>query len=314
MFRPTFRIVLPLLATVLLAACGNDQKDQAPDVRAASSEPASAVLNQVKLLDAGKFDALVKASLPPADYQAVRQQFAKQQREQSPATDKQRKEFADKMQKLSAPDAEQALFTELLPVLKQYDSKYKAMLPMYVGMGQTMMTTAITQSKDMTPEQKKQAGEMLSAAAQWAQNTNWGDQDKAKQAIAVVTSTVRKLDVKTLDQARAMSYDQAMVKYGEIWAGVRKVLAVYGVNIDKALDSVTAKTVEQKDHEATVEVSYSLFDKPMKAQVQMVERDGHWYNADLLTRIEKSLAEDKAASTSTAAAPGQTPAAAASAY
>ncbi len=300
MYRPTLRIAVPLLGLLMLAACGKDQSAQ-PSA-SANNEPASAVMNQVKLLDQGRIDALVKASLPPADYQAVRQKFAEQQKEQAPITDKQRQEFAAKMKELSAPDAEQSLFKQLLPVLQQYDSKYKAQLPMYVGMGQTMMTTAINQSKDMTPEQKKQAGEMLAAAAQWAQSTNWGDQDKAKQAISVVTSTVRKLDVKTLEQARAMSYEQAMDKYGQVWMGVRKIFKVYGADLDKALASVKAKTTNQADHKATVEISYSLFDKPMKSQIHMIERDGHWYNANLVAKLEEAMAEDKAAAASSAPA------------
>lgn len=307
MFRPNLRIALPLLALLLLAACGKDQADDASMPAVANNDPASAVMSQVSLLNAGKIDALVKASLPADDYQAVRQKFAEEQKKDLSITDEQRKEFADNMKRLSAPDAEETLFKQAQPMLAQYDSKYKAMLPMYVGMGQTMMTTAINQSKDMTPEQKKQASELLSAAASWVQDTNWGDEAKAKQAIAVVTSTARKLDLKTLDQARAMDYDQAMLKYSQMWTGTRKLLAVYGMNIDKALDSVKAKTISHKDGTATVEVDYTLFDKPMQTNVEMVERDGRWYNADMLSKLEKSLVQDKAAAASTAPAPVAVP-------
>ncbi len=307
MLRPNLRIVLPLLGLLLLAACNKDQADGSSVASVANNDPASAVMNQISLLDAGKIDALIKASLPADDYKAVRQKFVEQQQKDMSITDEQRKEFADKMEMMTAPDAEEKLFKQAEPLLAQYESKYKAQLPMYVGMGQTMATTAINQSKEMTPEQKKQTSEFLSAAAQWMLNTNWGDQAKAKQVIAVAVSTARKLDIKTLDQARAMDYDQAMLKYGQSWMGLRKVLAVYDMNIDKALDSVKAKTVSEQDGAATVQVSYTLFDKPMQTNVQMVERDGQWYNASMLTKLEKSLAEDKAAAASTAGAPAQVP-------
>ena len=299
MFRPTRCFLFLLVVLLMLAACSKDEK--AATTTAANTDPAAAIMNQVKLLKADKIGELVKASLPPDDYQGVRREFAEQQHK--PVTEEQRQEFAKQMRELSAPDAEQALFNKLLPVLNQYDSKYKAMLPMYIGIGQTAITTGINQSKDMTPEQKKQATEMLSAAAAWAQGTNWGDREKAKQAIAVVTSTVRKLDVKTLDQARALNFDQAMRKYGEAWNGVRKVLAVYGVDVDKALDSVKTKTVSQTGDKATVQVSYTVFDKPMQSTVEMVERDGHWYNASLLAKVEKSLTEQQQAATAASAAP-----------
>ena len=301
MFRPTCRFLIPLVALLMLGACSKDEQAATPT--SANTDPAAAIMYQVKMLKAGKIGDLVKVSLPPDDYQGVREAFAEQQKREQPVSEEQRQEFARQMKELSAPDAEQALFNKLLPVLKQYDSKYKAMLPMYIGIGQTALSTGISQSKDMTPEQKKQATEMLSAAASWAQGTDWGDQEKARQAIAVVTSTVRKLDVKTLEQARAMNFDQAMAKYGQVWDGVRKVLAIYGVDVDKALATVEAKTVSQTGDKATVAVSYTLFDKPMKSQVQMIERDGHWYNADLVAKLEKSLAEDQASTSATVAAP-----------
>lgn len=305
MFRSTRRYLIPLAALLLLGACSKDEQGA---TTSANTDPAAAIMNQVKLLKAGRIGDLVKASLPPDDYQAVRKQFAEQQKSGEEITDEQRKTFARQMQELSAPDAEQALFNKLLPVLKQYDSKYKAMLPMYIGVGQTMLTSAINQAKDMTPEQKKQASEMLQAAASWAQGTDWGDQEKAKKAIAVVTSTVRKLDVKTLEQARAMDFDQAMDKYAEAWDGVRKVLAIYGVDIDKTLGTVETRTASQTGDKAKVEVSYTVFGKPMKSTVSMVERNGHWYNANLLAKLEESLAQQQAAKASTAAAPSSTPA------
>ncbi len=300
MFRPTRRFLIPLVALLALGACSKDE--QAATGPSANADPAAAIMNQVKLLKADKIGELLKISLPPQDYQAVRKQFDEQKNKADEITEEQRQQFARQMQELSAPDAEKTLFNKLLPVLKQYDSKYKAMLPMYIGIGQTALTTGISQSRDMTPEQKKQATEMLSAAATWAQGTDWGDQDKAKQAIAVVTATVRKLDVKTLDQARALSFDQAMNKYGEAWQGVRKLLAVYGADIDKAFDSVKASTVSQTGDKATVQVSYTVFDKPMQSTVQMIERDGHWYNADLVAKLEKSLAEQQQAASSASAA------------
>lgn len=304
MFRPNLRFALPLLGVLLLAACG---QDQAGGASVANNDPASAVMTQASLLHAGKIDALAKASLPADDYQALRQKFVEQQQKDMSITDEQRKEFAAKMKMMTAPDAEETLYKQVEPLLAQYESKYKAMLPMYVGMGQTMATTAINQSKAMTSEQKKQTSELLAAAAQWVQNTNWGDQAKAKQAIAMVVSTARKLDIKTLDEARAIDYDQAMVKYGQVWVGARKVFSIYGVNIDKALNSVKAKTISQKDGAATVQVSYTLFDTPMQSNVEMVERAGHWYNADMLAKLEKTLAEDKAAAASTSGAPAQVP-------
>jgi hypothetical protein len=196
------------------------------------------------------------------------------------------------------------MFKEVQPALAEFNTKYKAQLPMYVGMGQTMAGSAIDQSKTLDPTQKQQAKDVLAALGQWVQTTDWADQDKAKQAIAVMCDAARKLDLKTLDQARALSFDQALQKYGQVWAAARKVFAMYGFDVDATLDSISAKTLSNDGTNAVVATSYTLFGKPMTSQTKLVQRDGHWYNKDMVESFEKDMAEHAAEASSAAAGAG----------
>ena len=297
--RSVAAVILGLLV-LLVAGCGKD-KASAPGI--ANSAPDVAVITQVKLLKAGDLDTLAKASLPPADYQALRKQIDERNlADREKITDEDREKFAEGMAQFTAPDAEQQLYQQIEPKLDDFDKTYRAQLPIYIGMGQTMATTAIDKSETMTPDQKQQAKDMLAAMAQWVQQTNWGDKEKAKQAIAVVTATARQLDLKTLDQAQSLKYEQAMQKYGEVWTGMRKVLAIYALDVNAVLDSVKAKTTSNENHVATVNTTYTLFGKPMNSKAIMIERDGHWYNKDLVEKFETSLAEEQAAKAASSAA------------
>ncbi|HET6631468.1 MAG TPA: hypothetical protein VFG73_02010 [Rhodanobacteraceae bacterium] len=296
---------LALLATVV-AACSSGESSSPVNAPAdANKTPADAVSAWAVLMKKGDIDGMLRTSLPAADYQKVRQAYADSQFKTQAVSAEDKAKFAAQMKKLTAPDAEQKIFEEIKPALEQFNTKYKAQLPMYVGMGQTMAATAIDKSKTMSAQEKQQTKDVLQALAQWVQTTNWGDQDKAKQAIAIVCDTARKLDIQTLDQARALSYEQAMQKYSQAWNALKQVVAIYGLDIDKTLDSVEAKTVSSADGKATVAYSYSIFDKPMQGEIALVERDGHWYNPKFIQQMEKSLAEQAAATAAagSAAAP-----------
>ena len=303
------RWLVAAFAFALLPACGNSDK-AAQKSATASTSPAQSVLTTIKLLKNGQFDPLLKHVLPPAEYQQMRTQWEAQHNKLKQVSDHDREQFAQNMAKLTAPDAEQKLWAETQPKLEQLDKKYKTQLPMMIGVGQIMLGTQISNSKDLTPDQKKQASDVVTALGQWAQGVHWTDQDKVKQAIGVLTSSARKLDLKTLDQATQLSYDEAMKKYGVVWNGIKKVLDIYGLSVDKTLDSAEAKTVSSDAHTATVKVDYTLLGKPQTMNVDLVKVDDRWYDKDLLDHWRKALEKHQPATAASVVAAGSAPAAA----
>lgn len=304
------RWLVAALAFALLPACGKNDNSQSSAT--ANSTPAKTVLTTVHLFRDGKFDALMQHVLPPAEYKRMRAEWKAKHDEMHQITDEDRQKFAEGMSQLTAPDAEQQIWAKVEPQLQKAEKQYKAQLPMMIGMGQVMLSTQISNAKQLTPDQKKQASDVVDALGSWAQQTPWLDHDKLKQAIGVVTSSARKLNLKTLDQAVGLTYEQALDKYGVAWGGMKQVLDIYGLSVDKTLDSATAKTLNSDDRTATVEVDYTLLGKPQHVTVDLVKIDDRWYDKDLLDHWRKALDEDQpAAAASTAAAPAATAATAA---
>jgi len=180
-----------------------------------------------------------------------------------------------------------------------------------LGIGQGIARTAIDQSHAMTAVQKKQANDVLDVVVPWAQQQSWFDQAKARQAIATLVATARKLDIKHADQLRALDFDTAMQKYSTGYLGLRDVLAIYGLSLDQALDSVKVTTLENAYGYARVKIDYVLLGKPLSTESTLMQQDGRWYSEDLLKNVRDA---HQRLSMPAVAASAPMPAAAASAH
>jgi hypothetical protein len=278
------------LMSLSLVGC---QKDETPAAAAAPGDPAAAVERSAADLRAGDLLAVVRGALPPTHYERVRSEW-RQRMVSDPPSEEDKAQFAQTMAKLTAADAEAALYAEFEPQLAAMEAEMGAQLPLMVGMGRGFAMQTVQQSEQLTAEQKKQAGELVDALANWLQSVNFFDRELAKQAIAKVVSTARALDLQTLDQVQALEFEQAMQKGGIAMRGLFDVLALYGLKIDDTLASVDAEVLSQEGDAARVKVGYQVFGKPLTVETEMVRIEDRWYGKDAVVEL------DKAARTSTA--------------
>jgi hypothetical protein len=276
---PFLRHCLPALALFALAACHHPQETTAVP---GGSTPEAAVQQSVALIKAGDFAGFWQHALPPADYANLRSDWTRPRPDQHPITEQDRARFEQAVKQLTAPNAETTLYEQLKPKLTLMEQQYHDQLPVMIGIGQAILTTGIAQNKTMTENQKQQMRDALNVLLPWAQQTAWFDQDKAKQAVAVVVTTARQLDLKSPEQIQHMDFDTAMKKYGTAYQGVKQLLAIYGLSLDDTLDSVKATTVGIDHGVAHVKIDYSLLGKPLSTDSQLELVDGRWYSKDLI--------------------------------
>jgi hypothetical protein len=284
------------LVAALAAAgfgCSQQQNASAPSAPAAAAvaaTPDAALAASIKALRDNNIAALIDNALPAPEVVKLKADWNKDMNSE-PITDDERKEFAEKMATLTAPDAEARMYAQIEPKLTEFDKQSAQQMPMMIAMGQGFAKSAIAQNKDLSDAQKKQAEDLLDATAQWAQTTKFTDPTLVKAAIAEICKTARAVNLKTADEARALSYEQAMQKAGMVLAGVKAVLAVYGLNVDKTLDSIKLEAGAVKGDVATVKVSYTAFDKPFSTEAEMVKVDGRWYGKHAIEQWHKHQAE-----------------------
>ncbi len=281
---PLRRVLLPLCASLVLAAChGKDDLSQP-----GGSSPVAAVQGSIALIRAGDFNGLWKHALPPADYVDLRADWNRQAKNQPPVTTQDRERFNATMATLTAPDAEIALYAQLQPKLTQMQQQYKDQLPVLISIGEAFAKNAVQQNKQLTVQQKTQLDAVLDVLVPWAKQTPWFDQAKAKQAIAVTVRTARKLDLKSPEQLHALNFDSAMKKYSTAYAGIKQLLAIYGLSLDDTLNSTKLTQLENKNGRAVVKIDYTLLGKPLSTESTLVQQDGRWYSEAMLKSVREA--------------------------
>lgn len=280
---------LILLAAMGLSACKDETAaDGAAKVaEAAASSPDAAVRAQVDALRAGKFSSAYLASIPPSLLEGMRTQWKAKMSE--PATEEDRQKFADMIQELTAPGAEQAIYAKIEPDLLKFKESAAMQMPMYVGMARGILASGVQQNEELSPTQKTQALASIDAFAKWAETAQFADPALAKQAIAHICKAAREVNLKTLDELRALSFDDAVARGDVLFVAVKDILTTYGFKVDEVLASAKTEVVSQAGDAAKVKITYTLFATPLSFESDMVKFEGRWYGKDALETLKKEL-------------------------
>jgi hypothetical protein len=300
---------MPCALVFALAACNHGQPPAAQSVPAGTT-PENALRADLALTRNGDFDGLLRSTLPPADYLAWRDEWQHAHAQQPAPTPAQRAHFAELMQKLTATGAEDKLFKQLQPQIAQLRAHRAENLPMLVGILEAAGNDLV-QNASLSPGQKQQATQAVAALAAWAQTADFTDEAKAKQAIGVICATARKLNIRTIEQWRALDYKQVMARYGIGWSGLKQLLKIYGLDLEATFDNAKLETLSDDGTNARVRETLILAGKPIVSEVHLAMQDGHWYDADQLAAWRKQ--HQKPAVGSSSAPAGATSGAAAKA-
>lgn len=285
------RVAFVALLAAAAAGCGN-QQSSAP-VATSANTPDATIRKSADLLKQNDIAGVMQNALPPAEFEKVKADWTKANNER-PVTDEDRKKFEETMARLTAPDADKTIYAEIEPQLKQFDAQYQQQIPMYVAMGQGWLTGMVQQNKDLSDADKQQAVAAINALAAWVQKTRFTDAESVKKVLAITTKTARDLNLKSLDEARALTFDQSMQKARVALGGFKEALAIYGFSVDKTLDSVKPEVLSNDGKTASVKVSYTLLDTPLTATTQMVNVDGRWYGKDTIEKLKEQQQHDAA--------------------
>jgi hypothetical protein len=284
-------LLLALLATSLLvtAGCGREETQSPEQVAAATTSPKGAVEASVKALRQNDLNALLRATLPEKEFQRMGQLWQEGTSGED-IDDDERMQFAMTMGMLTADGSEEALMAMLEPQLAELDTQM-AQLPLMIGMGRGVAASMIEQNEDLSRAQKEQVQKSLDALAEWVQKTPFTDRDRARRAIAVVTRTARALELSTLDELHALSFEEALTKGGIALGGLKGVLDIYDLSIDRVLDSVKTTLVSESGDEAKVRVDWTLLNAPLSIESDMVRQDGRWFSRDTLDQLARAETE-----------------------
>lgn len=276
--RLSLLLILALVA--VLAGCKSPEQVAA----GGSTTPEGAVKAAVASLRAGDLASLVQGQVPPQHMDTLRASWKRDMAKEQPS-EEDRQQFAQMMADLTAADANERLFQELEPQIARFETEVVPSMPTYIEMGRGLLVAGVKERKDLDEGQKQQAVKAVDALIGWIESTRFTDRDKAKVAIAQVTTVARDLGLKTLDEARALDFDQALAKGSIAFRGLKDVLATYGFAVDDILDSVKAEVVSREGNHAKVRISYTMLGTPLSFEAELVEVDGRWYGKQTIEEL-----------------------------
>ncbi|MBX3697252.1 MAG: hypothetical protein R3F08_01350 [Dokdonella sp.] len=293
------RVSLLAMLAFVVAGCN---RDSGSDTAGAKAGPQQTVQRSIELTRKGDIAGLIEHMLPPAEFARVKAEWNDRKNDEEP-NEEQRQKFAEMMAKLTAPDAVDTIYAEIEPDIRQFDAQYQKQMPTIVSMGRGYLRGLVQQSQELTASEKEQANSVIEALAQWVEKTRFTDPERVRKALAIISETARQLDLKTLDQARALDFDQSAPKMQIAFDGLKKVLEVYDFSIDQTLDSVNTELVSNEGDKASVKISYTLLGTPLETRSEMVRIDDRWFAQDTIDKLRERDA-GKAAAVAPAASGG----------
>lgn len=129
-------------------------------------------------------------------------------------------------------------------------------------------------------DEKKQLGETLDAAKNWATNLDIADEAKAKKAIGIFCKAVRDSEINSIDEILAMNFDQFLTKVGPLMGSAKNIMAIYDLDINAMLNSVKLGTPTEKDGKTEVPMTFTAFGKTSTVQVPLKAQNGKWFMND----------------------------------
>jgi hypothetical protein len=147
-------------------------------------------------------------------------------------------------------------FSTILPMLNQQGG----------GGGTVMLSPAMVPQLQM----------LLSDTAKWVPSAGINQPQRLHDALVHVAAGTKALGFTTAKEMRALSLEDFLGHLGGATKEYKQAAAVYNVDIDTFLASVSAKAEPGDGDHRTLDVTFSLFGKPYTLPVKVDRQDGHW--------------------------------------
>jgi hypothetical protein len=266
----------------------------APGCRRAAVAPGDPVAAVRGLALALRDDDLVRysqLSVPPALHKQMEQRWHERVVAAAPPTAAQQKDYARWMQRLTAPDAEAKLYQRYDARMKKFEPEINAQWPLMQATGGIFLNGLIKANRSLGPDEKAHAQAIAAALLAWLKPELILDRGRARRAIAVITEAARELDLPTLADTRKLEMLPSLEKGGEVLRAFKDIAKIYGLDADASLSAVQAKVLSASGDSAVMEVSYPLFGKTVRFEMEMLRREKRWYPADAVRKAEAELAQ-----------------------
>jgi hypothetical protein len=282
--RPIAWLVLAL--ALLAVGLGGCRKSTV-----APGDPVAAIEGLARAVRDNDLVRYSRLSLPPDLHTKMEARWHQKLATAAPPRPEQVKDYARWMGRLTADDAETALYKSLDPKLARLEKEIGAQWPLMQATANIFLNGVVSANDKLSDAEKAHARAIGAALMAWATPERFTDRASAKKAIQGLVRAARDLELPTLADARKLEMVPALEKFGIGLRGLKAAALAYGVDGDAALDGIEAKVESVEGDIATMHVSYPLFGQQIAFDMELLRRDGRWYPADAVRKAEADLAQ-----------------------
>jgi hypothetical protein len=247
----------------------------------ATPDPARQIHDVAQLFRAGDVAGLAQALIPPSHYEQMR--LAYELKRLDPITEEDRAEFAEKIARMTAPDAVDTLMEEIEPRLAE--ARPQAAGALLMGFGAMQMAVASPDS-DLTEEQRAALQSALPGIQRWASTTDFLSSSTMRDALTLLTDAARGIGIHDIDQLKAMPLEDVLDRAGSMLAAAKDAVRLYGIDLDAVADSLRVDVLAIDGQTARVRTTITLFDAPLWSEHDLVLVEGRWYGKNAVLHFD----------------------------
>lgn len=247
----------------------------------AAPDPAIEIKQLAQLFRAGDVSGLAQALTPRSRWEAARTAFETQRHK--PTSAEERARFAEKIQRLTAPDAVDQIMAKLEPEM----AKARPQLPGMMLMGFGALQVAINSPEtELTEDQRQALRSAMPAVQQWAATTDFLSAATARRALTTLTDAVRRMGITDIDQLKALPLEGVLERAGPLLTAAKDAARNYGLDLDAVADSLRVDVLERGQTTARVRTTVTVFGAPVWAEHELVLVEGHWYGKQVQLELD----------------------------
>jgi hypothetical protein len=178
--------------------------------------------------------------------------------------------------------AEKNLQRDLNAKIKRLSSEINSKWPLMQTSLDLLMQGWVESSQQLSSAEKAHTRAVIAAVisqmpAEWLQN-----KELREQAFAQMVVIARDLEIENYRQFNQLSYVQFNDKLSQLIQGLKKLGLVYGLDWNAGQAKLQVKVLEQSGNKAKVQIRYPLGKKWVEFTMDLIEQDGHWYDASAI--------------------------------
>jgi hypothetical protein len=260
----------PLMAQERAQVAASATKSAVPD-------PARQLQELARLFRQGDLAALAQAAVPPSKWTQIQLAYELQRLE--PVSEADRAEFAEKLAKVTAPDAVDLLMAEIEPKLIEARPQVPGALLM--GFGAMQMAVASPDS-ELTDEQRAALESALPGIQGWATSTDFLSSSTLRDALTLLTDAARRSGITSIDQLKAMPLEDVLDRASTVLVAAKDAVRLYGIDLDAVADSLRVEVLKIDGSTARVRTTVTVFEVPVWTDHDLVLVEGRWYGKDAI--------------------------------